>query len=236
MSLWSFTIARLIHRHCATSTTIARVPPAAILTDGRSPRSTVRSKTGPKFEPELRLNPRPPSFAGTSNSLNTGHRRTASPFAAKRPPWTVSVGPAAGEIIGNRSGAVINQALERDTLSWTEPKLARFARFETKAVQRPHSGLRSVSAVRMVRPRPFETTRKFALSGGAVGVCDGKMADREGFEPPIELPLCRISSAVLSTTQPPVRGACRMLRKRAVGYTAGGPGTSVFRRRASGRA
>jgi putative transposase len=31
------------------------------------------------------------------------------------------------------------------------------------------------------------------------------MADREGFEPPIELPLCRISSAVLSTTQPPVR-------------------------------
>ncbi len=28
------------------------------------------------------------------------------------------------------------------------------------------------------------------------------MAEREGFEPPIELPLCRISSAVLSTTQP----------------------------------
>lgn len=30
------------------------------------------------------------------------------------------------------------------------------------------------------------------------------MAEREGFEPPIELPLCRISSAVLSTTQPPL--------------------------------
>lgn len=28
------------------------------------------------------------------------------------------------------------------------------------------------------------------------------VAEREGFEPPIELPLCRISSAVLSTTQP----------------------------------
>ncbi len=31
------------------------------------------------------------------------------------------------------------------------------------------------------------------------------MAEREGFEPPIELPLCRISSAVLSTTQPSLR-------------------------------
>ena len=33
------------------------------------------------------------------------------------------------------------------------------------------------------------------------------MAEREGFEPPIRLPVCRISSAVLSTTQPPLRGA-----------------------------
>jgi hypothetical protein len=32
-----------------------------------------------------------------------------------------------------------------------------------------------------------------------------KMAEREGFEPPIRLPVCRISSAVLSTTQPPLR-------------------------------
>jgi hypothetical protein len=31
------------------------------------------------------------------------------------------------------------------------------------------------------------------------------LADREGFEPPIQLPVCRISSAVLSTAQPPVR-------------------------------
>ena len=31
------------------------------------------------------------------------------------------------------------------------------------------------------------------------------MAEREGFEPPIRLPVCRISSAVLSTTQPPLR-------------------------------
>ena len=76
------------------------------------------------------------------------------------------------------SGVLISQAIENDILSWTEPEAARFARLETKAVQRPHSGLQSVSAVRMVRPRPFEATRKFALSGGAVGVCDGKMAAR----------------------------------------------------------
>src|SRR5947209_3062576 len=33
------------------------------------------------------------------------------------------------------------------------------------------------------------------------------LAEREGFEPPIRLPVCRISSAVLSTAQPPLRGA-----------------------------
>jgi hypothetical protein len=32
------------------------------------------------------------------------------------------------------------------------------------------------------------------------------VAEREGFEPPIPLRVCRISSAVLSTTQPPLRG------------------------------
>ena len=42
-----------------------------------------------------------------------------------------------------------------------------------------------------------------------------RMAEREGFEPPIRLPVCRISSAVLSTTQPPLRG--RRRRKHPVG-------------------
>jgi hypothetical protein len=32
-----------------------------------------------------------------------------------------------------------------------------------------------------------------------------KLADSEGFEPTVELPLRRISSAVLSTSQPPVQ-------------------------------
>ncbi len=38
------------------------------------------------------------------------------------------------------------------------------------------------------------------------------MAEREGFEPSIELPLCRISSAVLSTTQPPLHMKCNKMR------------------------
>jgi hypothetical protein len=33
------------------------------------------------------------------------------------------------------------------------------------------------------------------------------LAEREGFEPPIRLPVCRISSAVLSTTQPPLHSS-----------------------------
>jgi hypothetical protein len=37
------------------------------------------------------------------------------------------------------------------------------------------------------------------------------MAERVGFEPTIRLPVCRISSAVLSTTQPPLRFAGRRL-------------------------
>ena len=36
---------------------------------------------------------------------------------------------------------------------------------------------------------------------------DGHVAEREGFEPTIPLRVCRISSAVLSTTQPPLRSA-----------------------------
>ncbi len=33
----------------------------------------------------------------------------------------------------------------------------------------------------------------------------GYVAEREGFEPSVQLPVRRISSAVLSTTQPPLR-------------------------------
>jgi hypothetical protein len=52
------------------------------------------------------------------------------------------------------------QTIENDTLSWAEPETARFARLETKAVQRPHFGPWSVSVVRVVPTNPFETTRK----------------------------------------------------------------------------
>jgi hypothetical protein len=33
------------------------------------------------------------------------------------------------------------------------------------------------------------------------------LAEREGFEPPIRLPVCRISSAVQSTTLPPLQAS-----------------------------
>src|SRR5205807_542137 len=37
-----------------------------------------------------------------------------------------------------------------------------------------------------------------------------KLAEREGFEPSIRLPVCRISSAVLSTAQPPLQRAQKL--------------------------
>jgi hypothetical protein len=45
---------------------------------------------------------------------------------------------------------------------------------------------------------------KGETAAAVANVCG--MAEREGFEPPIRLPVRRISSAVLSTTQPPLRG------------------------------
>ena len=48
-------------------------------------------------------------------------------------------------------------------------------------------------------------TKTASLLHGKVNCIGKHLAERGGFEPPIELPLCRISSAVLSTTQPPLR-------------------------------
>ncbi len=52
------------------------------------------------------------------------------------------------------------------------------------------------------------------------GIYFKSMAEREGFEPPIGLHLCRISSAVLSTTQPPLRVAGIGLKAVAVWWRA----------------
>lgn len=58
-------------------------------------------------------------------------------------------------------------------------------------------------------PQAATAARAFARPIGAVSEANWrkieKMAEREGFEPPIPLRVCRISSAVLSTTQPPLR-------------------------------
>jgi hypothetical protein len=60
-----------------------------------------------------------------------------------------------------------------------------------------------------------ETPGIARLFGRPWNVAERLLAEREGFEPPIRLPVCRISSAVLSTTQPPLRG--RKRRKHPVG-------------------
>ena len=50
----------------------------------------------------------------------------------------------------------------------------------------------------------------------ATPASDGKeVAERVGFEPTVRLPVRRISSAVLSTTQPPLRDEIRAVRRRA---------------------
>jgi hypothetical protein len=54
--------------------------------------------------------------------------------------------------------------------------------------------------------RPIVSRARSRLSSLENQTLSGMMADREGFEPPIPLRVCRISSAVHSTTLPPVRG------------------------------
>src|SRR5262249_55387550 len=56
-----------------------------------------------------------------------------------------------------------------------------------------------------------------------------QMAERVGFEPTIRLPVCRISSAVLSTAQPPLREA--HLSEMAVARPTYRSGTSGTRHR-----
>src|SRR5207253_1663889 len=51
-----------------------------------------------------------------------------------------------------------------------------------------------------------------------------QMAEREGFEPPIGLHLCRISSAVHSTTLPPLQGAKQAVARPESGEVLGEDG------------
>ena len=65
---------------------------------------------------------------------------------------------------------------------------------------------------RVRKPTPPGTASKHKEISKASGKPHGQafpMAERVGFEPTIRSPVCRISSAVLSTTQPPLRFAGR---------------------------
>ena len=62
------------------------------------------------------------------------------------------------------------------------------------------------------------------------GIYGFKLAEREGFEPPVQLPVLRISSATHSTTLPPLRRSKRKLRwssralpRRGRGFKLSGP-------------
>src|SRR5215207_5712784 len=68
---------------------------------------------------------------------------------------------------------------------------------------RPHGSTAEViSGVNLVSRQLHAATRH--RRSGTLQFASG-VAEREGFEPPIRLPVCRISSAVLSTTQPPLQ-------------------------------
>src|SRR5215218_3960607 len=75
----------------------------------------------------------------------------------------------------------------------------------TRPAARPHGSTAEViSRVNLVSRQLHAAARH--RRSGTLQFSSG-VAEREGFEPPIRLPVCRISSAVLSTTQPPLRGA-----------------------------
>lgn len=64
--------------------------------------------------------------------------------------------------------------------SEAEPGQTRFARFETKAVQRPKFGTSPVSVVQVARLNAFETWKKSGAQGASLKVRNRKMAEGEG--------------------------------------------------------
>ena len=84
----------------------------------------------------------------------------------------------------NRSVRRKTQLIEKARLFPTELNRGRFARKETKGIQRPETGVAPVSAVRSNRLNPFETKRKKAPSGASDRFCNLLLAEGGGFEPP----------------------------------------------------
>ena len=54
-------------------------------------------------------------------------------------------------------------------------------------------------------PNQSQPSRRVRVLWTSEGTFKYRLAEREGFEPPIRLPVCRISSAVHSTTLPPLQ-------------------------------
>src|SRR5256885_17246368 len=67
------------------------------------------------------------------------------------------------------------------------------------------------------RPNPVALEKPYFIGFFASQL---SLAEREGFEPPIGLHLCRISSAVHSTTLPPLQAPRRVIPRPAVGASS----------------
>ena len=64
----------------------------------------------------------------------------------------------------------------------TEPNRARFAWFETKAIQRLKIAFEAVSEVRSKPLTPFEIKRNFGAQVGLLGVCNLIVAEGMGLK------------------------------------------------------
>jgi hypothetical protein len=82
------------------------------------------------------------------------------------------------------------------------------------ALERDRGCLRSERSHRASCHSDHDWGRFLSMSAPKSRLAGHGLAEREGFEPPIPLRVCRISSAVLSTTQPPLRSPKRAKKGR----------------------
>ena len=104
----------------------------------------------------------------------------AWPFAMKRLPRVLWTAMPAGRTAAE---AVVEQPMEVAEMRGfreAEPDQTRFARLETKAVQRPKSGAAPVSEVRTAPANPLEIWEKSGAGDTPFGVRNGMMAEGTG--------------------------------------------------------
>ncbi len=127
-------------------------------------------------------------------------------YSARKRPSRVSLLRLFGDRTRYNLGAGRNpQCIEIMMNCYAEPNWQRFARFETKAIQRLKIGFEAVSGVRSKPLTPFEIKRNFGAQIGLLGVCNRKMAEGVGFEPTLRSPVNTLSKRAPSATRPSLR-------------------------------